>query len=64
MKILVRDQAGRFEKSVIGDVQITVNRNEQPPKFEGTPYTKIMSENTAVSLSVFTLSAVDPDKQV
>jgi len=64
MKIRVRDQKQKFQKDVVGDVIITVRRNQNSPRFEGTPYTQTLSENSLLSSSVFTLAAVDDDLRV
>ncbi|VDH99244.1 protocadherin Fat 4, partial [Mytilus galloprovincialis] len=61
MKVRVRDQKLDFEKDATGDVTINVNRNEQSPQFQGLPYTRTLSENSLLSTSVFTLSAIDND---
>lgn len=64
MKVRVRDQKLDFEKDATGDVTITVNRNAQSPQFQGLPYTRTLSENSLLSTSVFTLSAIDNDIRV
>ena len=42
-----------------------VERDQQPPLFDGLPYEPdIVSENVAIGTGVFTLQARDPDQKV
>ena len=63
MTVRVRDQRNP-EQSVTGSVIVDVRRNQQPPRFVDTPYTRDLSENTAVSSSVYVVRAVDTDLRV
>lgn len=63
MTVRARDQQTP-EKTATAQVVINVRRNTQSPRFVSVPYDHTMSENTIVSSSVFTVSALDDDLQV
>ena len=45
-------------------VIVKVNRNNYLPEFQGMPYKTILSENSNIGFSVFTVRARDRDIQV
>ncbi|KAJ8319080.1 hypothetical protein KUTeg_004171 [Tegillarca granosa] len=63
-RVRVRDQQAPHERSAIASVTITVRRNTQSPFFTSIPYvTPQIPENSALSSSIFTVSARDNDLQ-
>ncbi|KAL5018741.1 hypothetical protein ScPMuIL_004463 [Solemya velum] len=62
MTVRARDQQVP-EKTATAQVQINVRRNQDSPRFVSVPYEHSMSENTLLTSSVFTVSALDNDMQ-
>ncbi|KAJ8318063.1 hypothetical protein KUTeg_003154 [Tegillarca granosa] len=60
MQVLARDQ-GNPERTGLVNVIITVLRDNFPPFFLNTPYSTSIPERTAVSTSIFQVSASDRD---
>ena len=62
LNIQASDGRGRTSNAV---VTITIARDQQPPRFEGTPYRPgRVSENARPRSGVYTVRAVDPDMKV
>lgn len=62
----MRDQQAPHEKSATASVTINVLRNTKSPFFTNLPHiiTQQIPENSALSTSIYTVSARDDDLQV
>ena len=62
LTVQASDGRGRISNAAI---TINIERDQQPPKFEGAPYRPgQVSENARARSGVYTVRAVDPDMQV
>lgn len=41
---------------------VTVTRNQFPPVFRSTPYSRVIAETTAIGTSILTVTATDQDR--